>query len=167
MGRYLRGNIDVNQSLGTLAGSTGILGAISDVVEEKALISSIVCTYALEGMTQGDNIGPISVGVAHSDYILSEIEAWIEQVTGWAEGDLQAREVANRLIRKIGTWPADPAGDLGAAVLNDGKSIKTKLNWVLTTGQNVTFFFYNEGGSPLATTNPNAHVVGHANLWPR
>ncbi len=165
MGRYLRGNLDVNVSLGTLAASTGILGAVSDTVEEMSLISSIVCQYALQGKTLADDQGPISVGVAHSDYTLAEIEAWIEQTTGWAMGDKVAQEISKRLIRKIGVFPE--VANLGTAVLNDGVPIKTKLNWLLTTGQNINFWFYNEGGVALATTNPNGHVVGHANLWPR
>ncbi len=166
MGRYIKGNIDLNGNLGTLAGVTAILLVPADVVEEKAYISSVKCSYALQDFTGGNNIGPIQVGIAHSDYTLSEIEAWIEQSTGWAQGDKVAQEISNRLIRRVGVFegPDDPTK---AAVLNDGKPITTKLGWVLVTGQNVVFWVYNEGSGALATTDPNCHITGHANLWPR
>ncbi len=165
MGRYLKGNIDLDVALGTLAGNTAVLQGTQDAVEERTLISSIDCIYSLADFTLGDNIGPIEVGVAHSDYTLAEIEEWLELSTGWAEGNLQSREVANRKIRRIGVFDHTVSG--GDRTLNDGRAIKTKLNWILTTGQNLDFYFYNQGSAALATTDPNGHVVGHANLWPR
>ncbi len=164
--RYIRGNIDLNGNLGTLAPTTAILLIPADVVEERTLISSVINSFSLSGFTKGDNIGPLSIGIAHSDYSLAEIEAWIEQSTGWAEGDKVSQEVAKRLIRRIGVF--DNPIDVGDSVsLNDGKPIKMKLNWILTTGQNVKYFIYNEGSAALATTDPNCHISGHANLWPR
>ncbi len=165
-GRYIKGNIDLNGNLGTLAAVTGILLVPADVVEEKAWISSVRATYALAGISPVDNMGPIQVGIAHSDYTLSEIEAWIEQSTGWAEGDRVAQEISNRLIRRIGTFEM-PDGPSDSVALNLGKPITTKLNWILVTGQNVVFWVYNEGSVAIATTDPNVHIVGHANLWPR
>lgn len=166
MRRYIKGNIDLNGNLGTLAAVTGILLVPADVVEEQAFISSVKCIYSLAGITQGDNVGPIHVGIAHSDYTLSEIEAWIEQSTGWAQGDKVAQEISSRLIRRIGTFDMpDVVGD--SVTLNLGKPITTKLGWGLTTGQNVVFYVYNEGSVALSTTDPNVHITGHANLWPK
>ncbi len=165
MGRYIRGNIDINQALGTLASQTGILAA-SQVVSERTLVSSIDCIYALAGMTAGDNIGPIEVGVAHSDYSLAEVEACLERTNSWKEEDKIAAELSSRLVRKIGVFEV-PSTTGESFTLNDGKSIKTKLNWILNAGQGLNFYFYNTGGQPLATTDSNGHVEGHANLWPR
>ncbi len=165
MGRYLRGNIDINLSVSTLAGATGLLAA-TQVTDEKTLVSSVKCIYSLADVTPIVNNGPLQVGVAHSDYSLTEIEAWIEQTSSWTQGDKVAREISSRFIRSIGTWDVGEAASQ-AVVLNDGKPITTKLNWVLTTGQGLNFWVYNEGSAAYATTNPNAHIVGHANLWPR
>ncbi len=167
MGRYIRGNIDVDIAGGTLAGATAVLGATADQVVERAYLSSIVCQYSFAGFTGGDNIGPVSVGVAHGDYSLAEIEAYLEAATSWNEGDLVAREVSQRKIRRIGTFTTTAASAGEANVLNDGKSIRTKLGWILNTGQGLNFWLYNQGSAAFATTDPNVHIWGHANLWPR
>ncbi len=165
MGRYIKGNIDLDFALGVLAPQDVVVQAVQDAVNERTLVSSIVCTYTLSGYTVVDNVGPIMVGVAHSDYVDAEIEAWIEQSTGWDEGDKIAREVAGRLIRKIGTIPM--VTSLAASPLNDGKSIKTKLNWILNQGQNLKFWAYNHGSAAISGTDPDMHVDGHANLFPK
>lgn len=165
MGRYVRGNIAENIALGTLAANTLLLGA-TDTVNERSRISSIVCTYSLAGMTPTENAGPILIGVAHSDYTLAEVEAWVELQSGWDEGNLASREISARYIRRIGQFDVPPAANQSVA-LNEGRQIKTKLNWVLLQAQGLNFFCYNTGTAAVATTDPNVHVQGHANLWPR
>ncbi len=160
MGRYIRGPIQRSVALGTLAAATGIRDAGLDAVTERTLLSSIVVRWALQGLTKADNAGPIQVGVAHSDYSLVEIEEYLELSTGWAEGDKVSQEIAKRQIRRIGTFEE-------SGTLNDGKAIKTKLNWILNAGQTCAIFAYNQGGAALATTDPDVVLSGHANLWPR
>ncbi len=168
MGRYIRGNIFISIAGGTLAGNTGILGAANDAVIERSLLSSIVCRYTLSGLTLADDVGPVECGVAHGDYSLTEVEACLELATGWNENDLVSQEIAKRKVRRIGVFPSSGAGGPGdAAVLNDGKAIKTKLNWILNTGQTVNFWMYNHGTAAFSTTDPDLHVLGHANLWPK
>ncbi len=167
-GRYIKGNIDIDAALGTLAPKTAVLVA-SDTVVDRTLVSSIVATYSLSGLTQAENDGPIEVGVAHSDYSLAEVEAFLELDTSWSETDLTDREIMTRKIRRIGVFdtPSQEVTAGGAYTLNDGKPIKTKLNWIVTDGQGLNFFHYNLGTSALATTDPNGNIRGHANLWPR
>ncbi len=166
MGKYIRGEIQLDQDLGTLAANTGVRSAVSDVVGEATRISSIVVTYSLSSWTPAANTGPILVGVAHSDYTLVEIEEFLESTTSWNVADLVSQEVSNRKIRRVGLFGSpDAATDI--AVLNDGKPIKTKLNWMLQTGQNLVFFAYNTGTAAIATTDPDVHYNGHANLWPK
>ncbi len=168
MGRYLRGNVDESLGLGTLASRTAVLAAFDETVVERTLVSSIVATWRLADMTQGAGIGPIMVGVAHSDYTQAEIEEWIETTGSWNEGDLiQTKEVSRRLIRNIGTFRGDGVSGVGIDVLTNGKPIKTMLKWILTTGDTLNLWAYNLGGNPLATTVPTVFVQGHANLWPR
>ncbi len=168
MGRYIKGKIDEDLSLGVLAGGAVVLTA-TPVVSERTLVSSIVCKYTLSDMTQGDNVGPILCGVAHSDYTATEIDEWIEQASAsWAEADLVAGEIRNRKIRELGIFEFDVAGNVvSMAALNGGRPIKTKLNWILNAGQGLDFWCYNTGSAALSTTDPNLQLHGHANLWPR
>ncbi len=165
MGRYIKGNIDLDFALGTLAPQDVVVSAVGDTVNERSLVSSIRCTYSLSGYTVVDNVGPIMVGVAHSDYSDAEIEEWIENATSWDEGDLPAQEIANRKIRKIGSIPM--VTSLAASPLNDGKPIKTKLNWIINQGQNLKFWAYNHGAAAISVTDPDMHVDGHANIFPK
>ncbi len=163
LGKYVPGDIGLDRSLGTLAAKTGV-ETTTTTVDEVARVSSVKCTYTLSDFTQIGNAGPILVCIAHSDYSLAEIEAWVERVTSWSSGDLIAQEVSNRRIRKIGIFPGVPS-DNTSVTLNDGKPIKTKLNWRLNTGQGLKFFLYNLGTGALATTDPNVNIQGKANLW--
>ncbi len=165
MGRYIRGNIDLDIELGTLAAKTAVLGA-SDTVIDRTLISSLVATYSISNLTAAADDGPIEVGVAHSDYTLVEIEEFLELTTSWKETDMLDREILSRKIRRIGVFD-NPSVAGGAYTLNDGKAVKTKLNWIVTNGQGVNYWVYNRGTSALASTDPNVNISGHANLWPR
>ncbi len=165
MGRYIPGSIEENAPLGTLAGNTAVL-IPTQVVTERTLVSSIQATYALAGMTAGDNIGPIEVGVAHSDYSLAEVEEFLERSNSWAEADLPAREISSRKIRRIGMFEV-PASVGESVSLFDGRITKTKLNWIVNAGQGLNFYAYNAGGQALATTDPNLHINGKANLFPK
>ncbi len=166
MGRYIRGNIDLDVDLGALAAKTIVALAMQQTVTERTLVSSIVMQWSMIGKTIADNQGPIMVGVAHSDYTAAEIEAWLENTTTWAEANQIGREISSRKIRRVGVFPEGGAS-LSTQVLNDGKPVKTKLNWILNAGQTLDVWAYNNGSAALATTTPNVVVSGHANLWPR
>ncbi len=168
MGRYIRGAINHKLNLGTLAAATVIGSNLAEVVNERTLVSSIVTSVSVNDWTEGLNIGPIRVGVAHSDYSDAEIEAWIEATDSWDEGDKVAQEVAGRKIRDIGTMVSSFSGGSGSeSYLQDGKPIKSKLNWILLQGQTIKFWAFNMGSAAFATTDPDVNFQGHANLWPR
>ncbi len=169
MGRYIRGNVDEQLSLGTLAANTGINAQFDETVQERTLITSIVGAWSIENWTQGAGIGPLLFGVMHSDYSLAELEEWIETTGSWDEGNLvESKEVGKRLIRQIGIFNAR-GGAVAADVIGfrDGSPVKTKLNWILTQGQSIDLWVYNTGGNPLATTVPVVRVNGHVNLFPK
>ncbi len=165
MGKYMRGTIDENLQLGALGSKVLISDTWDEAVEERTLISSIVATWSLDQLTAPQ--GPIIFGVAHSDYSDAEIEAVIENAGSWAEGNKVSQEISKRLVRVIGTFAATLGS--GAQDLNfaDGKTVKTKLNWILTTGDTLKMWAYNVSGNPLATTDPALRANGHANLWAR
>ncbi len=166
MGKYIRGDMDEQLSLGTLAAKTAVKGNFDQTVNERTFVSSVVATWALSEFTKSSGDGPILVGLAHSDYSAAEIEAVIENAGSWNEGDLVAQEVGARKIRRIGIF-ATPDDEAQTVVLNDGRPIKSKLGWTLLQGQTLAQWAYNLGTSALATTAPTLNTQGHANLWPR
>lgn len=163
---YLRGSVDESLSLGTLAPLVVIGDNFDEVVEGRTRLSSIVAVYSLSNATPGAAIGPVLVGLAHSDYTDAEIEQWIETTGSWSRGDMvQTKEIAQRRIRKVGVFSSWVDGASAIVVLNDGKPIKTKLNWQLEEGQTAKLWAYNMGGVAFATTDPVVKAQGHANLW--
>ncbi len=167
MGKYIRGTVDEDLGIGTLASKTLTSIIFDEVVNERTLVSSVVATYSMSNWTSIASVGPILVGLAHSDYSNAEIEEFLETTGSWNEGDLvQTKEVAKRLVRRIGILDATPSLER-TVTMNDGKAIKTKLNWVLLQGQSLRLWAYNTGTANVATTVPNVHAAGHANLWPK
>ncbi len=165
-GRYIKGNIDELLDVGTLASRTLVRVVFSETVNERTLVSSIKASWSLSSATGGNSIGPILVGVAHSDYSAAEIEALIESTLTWNEGDKIAQEVGKRLIRKVGQFNVS-ASAADTDVLNNGKPIKIKLNWILNQGQTLSLWAYNLGTVAFGTIDPDIHLEGDANLWPR
>lgn len=164
--RYLRGAIDLKVDVGTLAAQTLAAQVNGDTVDEKTWLSSIVATWSIGDVTPTAGVGPLVVGIAHSDYTAAEIEAFIENADSWQEGDKIAQEVARRKIKIVGKFPRIGATANAVTVLNDGKPIHTKCNWMLTSGQTFDLWIYNQGDVAYATTDPDVSIVGHANLWP-
>ncbi len=165
---YMRGSVNTSLSLGTLAAATLVSVVLGDAVTETTKISSVRTTWSMTDFTGSAGDGPISVGWAHSDYTDAEIEEYVETVGSWEAGDLvESREIGKRLIRRVGTFASLGGGASETSVLNDGKPIRTKLNWILNTGQTLRMWAYNEGTSALATTVPIVRTQGHANLWKR
>ncbi len=164
--RYIRGSVDEQLDLSTLAPKTLISTAFDNTVVDTTRISSIVASWSISEWTAAAGDGPVLVGVAHSDYTDAEIEEVIENSGSWDEGNLVSREINKRMVRKIGQFIAPTAAILFDR-LNEGKPVKTKLNWLLSPGDTLRLWAYNMGASAFATTNPEVQVEGHANLWPQ
>lgn len=166
MGRYIRGQVDETMLLTVLAGRAVASEAFDNSVNERTLVSSIVATYSLANLTKAADVGPFEIGVAHSDYDTGEILEYLQSAGTWDEGNKISQEIGRRKIRRIGVFDSpDSATDI--AVLNDGKPIKTKLNWILTQGQSLDLWVMNMGSAAVATTVPDAHAQGHVNLFPK
>ncbi len=163
---YLRGNVDESLNLGTLATLTLVSVDFDESVNETTWLSSVKGSYTLDELTPGQ--GPIFIGLAHSDYSDAEIEEWIETTQSWNAGDLVAKEVARRKIRRIGVFPAEGGALVTDTIaLNGGRPITTKCGFLLQTGQTASLWAYNMGPANLSATVPIVRVQGHANLWPR
>ncbi len=167
--KYVRGQVDETLAISTL-GSGALVGANFDESPiEQTFISSIVATWSITNWTRIAENGPLTVGVAMSDYSDAEVEEVIEATKSWDIGDLIAQEVSKRKVKIVGTFANVEAlvTAIGTQWLNQGRLIKTKLNWLLPTGKTLKLWAYNEGTAAFATTSPTVHVSGHANLWPR
>ncbi len=167
MRRYLKGNIDDNLDLGTLATKVLVGVKLAGTLDEEAYISSLKGTWSLSDFTEIADVGPILVGIAHGDYSDAEIEAFIENSGSWKSGDLVAQEVAKRKIRIVGAFGTRGQDAVQSSLLNDGKPITTKCGWVMKTGETIRMWAYNMGTAAVATTDPTVNLYGHANLWPR
>ncbi len=165
-GKYIRGNIDEEFSLSTLASKTLLSNQFDENVTEKTLLSSIQCTWSLDNITVPQ--GPILFGIAHSDYTDPEIEEVIEATESWNLGNKVAQEVGRRLVRQIGVFVVDvgnPSVTTQDIQFNEGKPVKTRLNWSLQTGATLRHWAYNISASALSNTSPVMRCNGKANLW--
>ncbi len=130
--------------LSTLASDTVIVVGLHTAADGAFRMLSVNLTYALVGLTAGN--GPITVGLAHSDYTVTEIKQAIESAGAISQGSKIEQEQANRLVRTIGTF-----GGLDTEALNDGKPIKTRLNWRINVGDVVNLWAYNENNGAMDT----------------
>ncbi len=162
MNKYLKGKIDFTLALGTLGSKVLISANLAETLSESARITSMIGTWSLSEFTQGAGDGPIIVGVSHSDYTSAEVEAVIENTGSWDRGNKTQQEVAKRLVRIIGIFNPDAAPS--QTVLNDGRPVRTKLNWAMQTGRTLRLWAYNSGSSPLSTGS-SLIVTGHANIF--
>ncbi len=164
MGAYVRGNVEENLALGALGSGALITDGWDETVNEKSLISSIVSTWSWDAITAED--GPIDFGIAHSDYTGAEILEVLATGGSWDSGNLISQEVSRRKVRQIGTFVStQPTGEgIADSVVNDGKPIKTKLNWVLQSGDGLQMWAVNRGSAVLVTGS-SIKANGHANLW--
>lgn len=160
---YLKGQVNETLDLGTLGADALVVDTFDEVVEESSLLSSIVATWSLDGIVAGQ--GPILFGVAHSDYTAAEIEEVLENTGAWKQGDKISQEKAKRLVRIIGTFVGTQGTGTNDAKWNDGRPVKTKLNWRLQTGQTLDMWAYNISQAALTTAAPKMRAVGHVNLW--
>ncbi len=139
-------NIDMAVTLATLANQTVIVDspAANELFSRSLYVISSDLYVTLRGATAGE--GPIEVGWAHSDLSTGEIAEGILADTS-NRNDQIALEQAGRKIRKIGMF-----GNLGTnEVLNDGKDVRTKIRFMVDTGNGLALYAFNRSGSALTT----------------
>ncbi len=160
-GSYLKGNVNESLALSNLAQGALVADTWDETVNERTLVSSIVCTWSLDELVLAQ--GPIEFGVAHSDYTAAEILEVISNAGSWDSGDKISQERAKRLVRKIGVFVSEGDAGVSDVRFNDGVPVKTKLNWILATGDTLKMWGLNKGG--ILTTGAEIKAEGHANLW--
>ncbi len=140
-------------NLGALASAIVTLAAVYGNADGAYRIMSSSATWSLKNHTAGE--GPLQVGYAHGSYTVTQIKEFIESSSSISIGTKLAGEQSNRLIRLIGTF----SGNFAEETLNDGRPIKTRLNWAIPIGTNFNFFIYNDSGATL-TTGSSVDVTG-------
>ncbi len=141
-------------AIGALATITAFIGNFFGNADGAYRIMSAEATWAIENHTTGE--GPLVVGYSFGDYTVAEIKEYIESGSSISIGDKIQQERANRLIRVVGVF----SGQDAAESLNDGRPIKTRLNWFVPIGTNFNIFAYNDSITVL-TTGTVLKVNGH------
>ncbi len=140
-------------TIGALAPATAVTGVFWGNADGAYRVVSVSGTWNLSDFTAGD--GPLVVGFAHGDYTVAEIKENLESASSINIGNKVENERANRLIRKVGTFPGLAAQE----VLNNGLPIKTRLNWAIPIGTNLNIFAYNDDAT-INTTGAFAKFNG-------
>ncbi len=150
-----RVRIASQSAAGALASNDVASNAITNAAADKLRFISLIASYDVEGGTSGE--GPLNFGIAHSDYTAAEIEECLEAVGGINLGDKIAREQSNRLVRMIGTIDIDNAENF-----NDGKPVKTRLNWLMSAGDQLQLWILNKDAN---TISAGAVITVDGDLW--
>ncbi len=141
-------------ALTTLGTDTALIVDFATAADGTYRCMSINGAWAVSGMTAGE--GPVTVGIAHGDYTVAEVKECLEQAGSISVGNKVAQEVANRLVRVVGyAGEAEP-------MLNEGRPIKTRLNWLIPIGSTISMFAFNEQTSAL-TTGSRLNFTG--DMW--
>ncbi len=158
MKNYVKQRIVDSVSAGALAQNALISESLGVALEEEGRVSSIRGIWTIRGGTNTE--GPIVFGVAHSDYTSAEIEECLESQNSGPNSMIE-NEQAKRYVREIGVI-LDVVGDPS---FNDGKPIKTKLNWPVEEGATPVKGWILNIGTGQMTTGAILLFVGQANLF--
>ncbi len=156
-----RVRINGTSGAGALAALDVATNVVSAAVTNTMRFISLDAVYSLTDLGAAID-DAFEFGVAHSDYSAAEIEEALEASGSMDLGDKVAMEQANRLVRTIGTIsPAGtPAG--GGKMFNDGKPVKTRLNWLMAIGDTLNVWIRN-GSGVVWTSGAGISILG--NLW--
>ncbi len=154
--------INSQASPGALAAGAVVEEAIVSATTDPLRIITLEASYSWSDIAAAIDDGCV-FGVAHSDYDATEIEECLESFASIDLGDKIAQERSKRLVREIGTISS--AGVVavgGSAPFNDGRPVKTRLNWMMSTGDQLVMWIRNASGA-VWTTGSRVTVAG--NIW--
>ncbi len=140
-------------TIGNLGSGSVVKGSISQATVDSMRFISLNLAWTLEDFIAVDD--GMEFGVAHSDYTAAEIEECLEAQGSMDIGDKIAQERANRLVRSLGVIDRE-------VLFNDGKKLKTRLNWLMSEGDTLDAWIRNGSGT-VWTTGSLLLAVGE--LW--
>ncbi len=157
-----RVRVQANFGVGALAAADVVVGVITAATTGTLRVMSIKASWSIVNLADAVD-GGFEFGVAHSDYTAAEIEECIESQASMDIGDKVANEQSNRLVRTIGVI-SNTGGAVAASelIFNDGRPVKTKLNWLLSIGDTLNMWVRNSSGT-IYTTGSSLSVIGE--IW--
>ncbi len=138
--------IPVSGSIVVGALATGIVisgNLIAQVAEDFFAISADL-SWNIRGHTAGE--GPLRVGVAHGDYVVSEIKEYLD-VDMSDPGDKIAIERGRRQIRRAGVFTGLDADE----ALFDGMQRRVPLKFIINDTKALNLYLHNQSGATLTT----------------
>lgn len=136
---------NATMTVGTPTDNLVVKSDIASGFSDNFHVVSMDLGFAIRDLTAGE--GPISCGVAHNDYSVTEIAEALSASSSTDRGDKVAQEQRKRLVRSVGNFPGIATGE----VLNDGKPIRKKLNWLINESNTVAMWIQNLSGTTLTT----------------
>ncbi len=145
--------VRINSSFNVGALDVGVVtsGAMTSAAADKLRFISLIGAWSWSDLSAAID-DAMSFGVAHSDYTSAEIEEALEAVGAIDLGDKVAQEQSNRLVREIGIFSgSQTATTVSNAEFNDGKPVRTKLNWLMSAGDTLHVWVRNASGTIYTT----------------
>lgn len=154
--------VEAGLAIGALAASDVVSSALTAVSANRYRVTSIKASYTITDLAAVID-DAFQFGIAHSDYTAAEIEECIEATAAIDIGDKIAQERANRLVREIGTiGSAGLDSALGGVTYNEGRPVKTKLNWLIGIGDTLVLYVRNGSGTVYST---GSTLKAKGELW--
>ncbi len=143
-----------------LASKDVVQGALTAAATDPYRLLSAKLSYAWEDIAAVADDG-MEFGLAHSDYSAAEIEECLESQASIDLGDKVAQEQANRLVRTVGRISSTgrTVVDMGSEPFNGGRPVKTKLNWKMSTGDQLALWIRNGSGT-VWTVGGSLQAIG-------
>ncbi len=154
--------INSGLAIGALASADVIAGAITNAPTDPMRFISVDLAYGITDLAAVID-DAFAFGLAHGDYTAAEIEECLESGASMDLGNKVEQEQANRLVREIGLiTKAAAAASGGGLPFNEGKPVHTKLNWLMSIGDQLQLWVRNNSGV-VYTTGSTLAVSGK--LW--
>ncbi len=147
-------------AIGALATKDVVAGPGMNTSANPYRLMSVDLAYSLTDLAALIDDGQ-EFGLAHSDYTAAEIEECLESQGAIDIGDKIAQEQANRLVRIIGQFTGAPGSD-GNKDFNDGRKLKTKLNWAMGIGDSLEIWVRNASDTVYTT---GSNLVANGDMW--
>ncbi len=152
--------VSTASAVGALASLDVVSLPMTNTPSNSMRIISIDGTWGLADLGATSDDGQ-EFGVSHSDYTDTEVEACLEAAGSIDVGDKVSQEVANRLVRTIGQFTGAPGTGAGLS-FNDGRPMKTRLNWQMAIGDFLRVWIRNGSGTVYTT---GATVLFNGHIW--
>ncbi len=156
-----RVSIQASTAIGALATLDVLTAAISAAGADSYRLMSVNSSFSVADLASATD-DSFEFGYAHSDYSAAEVEECLESQSSMDLGDKVAQEQANRLVRKVGIISSSGGVASAGLSFNDGKPVKTRLNWFMSIGDTLNLWVRNGSAANYTT---GSLLVSSGDLW--